>query len=114
MTWRLLFTLGLLVHGGIVAGQASGVPTSWMIGGSGRSIGGALTIAAAVLTIAAAVMLLLHGSTWRTLAVLGACLSLVFFVVFFQPLIIFGLALDVAIIVAIGYFAWPTKAMVGA
>jgi hypothetical protein len=51
---------------------------------------------------------------WRALAVTGAALSLLLFVLFFQPLIVFGMALDVAVIVALVWLAWPTKSMVGA
>jgi hypothetical protein len=39
--------------------------------------------------------------------------ALGFFVVYFQPLILFGLGLDVAVLVAVGWLAWPTADMVG-
>jgi hypothetical protein len=38
----------------------------------------------------------------------------VYFVVFFQPAILFGMALDVAVIVALAWRSWPTRSMVGA
>jgi hypothetical protein len=40
--------------------------------------------------------------------------ALLFFVVFFQPLILIGMALDVAVIVALVWLDWPTKSIVGA
>ena len=43
----------------------------------------------------------------------GAAVSLLYFVVFFQNLILFGMALDVAVIVALVWLEWPTKSMVG-
>jgi hypothetical protein len=55
-----------------------------------------------------------HAEWWRAFAVTGAALSLLFFVVFFQPVILFGLALDVAIIVALVWLKWPSESMVGA
>jgi uncharacterized membrane protein (UPF0136 family) len=114
MIWRWIWILGLFVHGGIVAAQASGVPKSWLIGDRGHSAGVVLTIVAGLVLLVAGAMLVAHGPMWRTLAVLGACLSLAFFVLFFQPLIILGMSVDIAIIISIGYFAWPTNTMVGA
>jgi hypothetical protein len=111
--WRFLIIAFLLGHGAIVAAQASGVPDSWLIG-ERKVLGLALTLAAGAASVIAGGGLWVQAEWWRALAVTGAALSLLFFVVFFQPLILFGMALDVAVIVALVWLDWPTKSMVGA
>ena len=111
--WRFLIIAFLFGHGAIVAAQASGVPGSWLIG-ERKALGVALTLAAGAVFIIAGGGLWAQAEWWRALAVTGAVLSLLFFVVFFQPLILFGLALDVAVIVALVWLKWPSESMVGA
>jgi hypothetical protein len=111
--WRWLIIAVLVGHGAIVAAQANGVPDSWLTGG-GKALGLPLTLLAGAVLIAAAAGLWAHADWWRTVAVAGALLSLLFFAAFFQPLIMFGMALDVAVIVALVWLHWPTKSMVGA
>ena len=111
--WRLLIIAVLVGHGGIVAAQANGVPDSWLTGG-GKALGLPLTLVAGAVFVLAGIGLWAHADWWRALAVAGALLSLLFFVVFFQPLILFGMTLDVAVIVALLLLHWPTKPMVGA
>jgi hypothetical protein len=103
----------LFGHGAIVAAQIIGVPDSWLIGEE-KALGFALTLAAGAAFVIAGGGLWAQAEWWRALAVTGAALSLLFFVVFFQPLILFGMALDVAVIVALVWLDWPTKSMVGA
>lgn len=111
--WRFLIIAFLFGHGAIVAAQATGVPDSWLIG-ERNLLGVTLTLAAGAAFVVAGGGLWAQAEWWRALAVTAAALSLLFFVVFFQPLILFGLALDVAIIVALVWLAWPTKSLVGA
>lgn len=111
--WRFLIIAFLFGHGAIVAAQASGVPDSWLTG-ERKVLGVVLTLAAGAVFVVAGGGLWAQAEWWRALAVTGAALSLVFFVVFFQPLILFGLALDVTVIVALVWLDWPTKSMVGA
>jgi hypothetical protein len=59
MSWRWSFALLLLVHGGIVAGQATGVPTSWLLGDH-HSLGLWLTLMADATLIAAGASLIAH------------------------------------------------------
>lgn len=73
-----------------------------------------LTLAAGAAFVIAGAGLWAHAEWWRALAVTGAAVSLLFFVVFFQPAILFGMALDIALIVALVWLKWPTKSMVGA
>jgi hypothetical protein len=82
--------------------------------GHREALGIALALAAGAAFIAAGARLWAQAKWWRAAAVTGASVSLLFFVVFFQPLILFGMALDVAVLVAVVWFEWPPKAMVGA
>ncbi len=50
---------------------------------------------------------------WRGLAVLSASLSLVLLVVFWHPWLIFGIALDLGMLVSILWAHWPTSSMIG-
>jgi hypothetical protein len=111
--WRFLIIAFLIGHRGIVAAQAIGVPDSWLIG-KRKALGLTLTLAAGAAFVIAAGGLWAQAEWWRALAVTAAALSLLFFVIFFQPLILFGMALDVAVIVALAWLSWPTKSMVGA
>ena len=111
--WRFVIIAFLFGHGAIVAAQATGVPDSWLFE-QRKALGVALTLAAGAAFVMAGAGLWGHAEWWRTLAVTGAALSLVFFVVFFQPVILFGMALDVAVIIALAWLEWPTKSMVGA
>lgn len=103
----------LLVHGAIVAGQAAGVPRSWIVGNHSTA-GTATTLIAGALLMLAAVLLAAHSPSWRPLAVAGAGISFAFFVVYFQPLILLGFGIDLAIVISVGRLAWPTTEMVGA
>ena len=111
--WRFLIIAFLFGHGAIVAAQVIGVPDSWLIG-ERKALGLALTLAGGAAFIIAGAGLWAQAEWWRALAVTSAALSLLFFLVFFQPLILFGMALDVAVIVALVWLDWPTKSMVGA
>src|SRR5690242_20697941 len=55
-----------------------------------RSARLALTLNAGPVLVTAEAVLIGHASAWRALALTGAALSLVFFLIFFQPLILSG------------------------
>ena len=111
--WRFVIIAFLFGHGAIVAAQATGVPDSWLVG-ERKALGLTLTLAAGAAFVIAGGGLWAQAEWWRALAVSGAALSLLFFIVYFQPVILFGMALDVAVIVALAWLSWPTKSMVGA
>jgi hypothetical protein len=111
--WRALFIAFLFLHGAIVAAQAIGVPDSWLFDGK-KAVGLVLTLAAGAAFLIAGAALWAEAEWWRPLALAAAAASLLYFVVFFQPVIVFGMALDVALIVALAWLSWPTKSMVGA
>jgi hypothetical protein len=109
--WRFLVIAFLFGHGAVGTAQVIGVPDSWLFEQK-KALGLALTLAAGAAFVIAGAGLWAHADWWRALAVTGAALSL--FVVFFQPVILFGMALDIAVIVALVWLEWPTKSMVGA
>lgn len=111
--WRVLFIGFLFVHAAIQAAQATGNGHSWLLGDR-KAIAVALTLGAAVLFLIAGIGLWGHAEWWRTLTVAGAALSLLFFVVYFNPFIVLGMALDIGLIVGIAWLAWPTTSMVEA
>jgi hypothetical protein len=111
--WRVLVIAFLFLHGAIVAAQMIGVPDSWLFG-ERKAVGFALTLAAGAAFVFSGAALWAEAEWWRPLAMTAAAASLVYFVVFFQPVILFGMALDVAVILALAWFSWPTKSMVGA
>ena len=111
--FRILVIAFLFGHGAIVAAQASGVPVSWLVHDR-KLLGLVLTLAAGAAFVMAGAGLWLQAPWWRALAVSGAGLSLLFFAVFFQPTIVFGIALDVAVIVALVWFKWRAASILGA
>jgi hypothetical protein len=82
--------------------------------GDRKVVGLSLTLAGGAAFVIAGGALWAEAEWWRPLAMTAAAASLVYFVVFFQPAILFGMALDVAVILALAWFSWPTKSMVGA
>jgi len=126
----------LILHGLIVAAQSAGSfgpgsgvknpswvdwwPTalgeSWALSKLGleRSavswLGGLLWLVSGLLLIAAGLGVLdvlIPHSAWRSLAVAGAGISLFMLFVYLHPLLIIGVLLDVAILVAILWADWP-------
>jgi hypothetical protein len=110
---RYILVVLLLGHGGIVAAQAGGVPHSWLVGDS-HGLGIMLALAAGAVFLLAAVELWMRAARWRALAVTAAAVSLCFFLVFFQPVILLGVAFDAAVIVALVWLRWPSPSTAGA
>jgi hypothetical protein len=82
---------------------------SWLLdalplGAPGVALGGGLWVAGGVMLIAAGAGVLglpgLHGA-WQTLALVGACLSLVALALYLHPYYALGIALNVAIAAAL-------------
>jgi hypothetical protein len=111
--WRLLFIVFLVLHGAIQAAQATGGGQSWLIGDR-KALAAVSTLAAGALFVVAGIGLWAHAGWWRPVTVAAAVISLMYFVVFFNPLILLGMAIDVGLIIAIVWLDWPTQSMVGA
>ena len=82
-----------------------------------RPLGTMLWIAASLLSVAAGLGVLgvpiLHEG-WPGLAVAGAVASLLRLLVYFDPMLILGVAIDLAVIVALLWAHWPSEEFVGA
>ena len=86
---------------------------SWLLGNQ-RALSVILALAAAALLLTAGVGLMAHGEWWRPIAVSGLAVSFVLMIVYFHPWFLLAEALNAALIVAIVWLDWPSKAMVGA
>lgn len=63
-----------------------------------KAVAGALAVACMVMLVISGIALLAGAALWEPTAVLGAAISLVLMVLFFHPWLVFGIAIDVAII----------------
>jgi hypothetical protein len=126
--WRLMLGLFLVAHG-LVHLAVWALPTggtdqpfdphrSWLLGGLGKGpdhwISTALAITAAAFFIAAGYGLVGQHQVWRLLAVVAAMVSLVLIATFFNPWLVVGLGLEVAILTALLWADWPGEDLVGA
>jgi hypothetical protein len=55
-----------------------------------------------------------EGGWWHPTAVVGPSVSTVLLLLYFTPLYLFILAINIALIVGIAFMDWPTKTTVGA
>jgi hypothetical protein len=89
-----LFSL-LGLQNSLPAYRMSGI--LWLIGG--------LILAAAGLGMFG---ILVPVVWWRSLAITGAAISLFMLLLYFHPLMIIGTASSIAVLMALGWFHWPT------
>jgi hypothetical protein len=82
--------------------------------GDRRLLAQALAFVAAGLLVLAGIALWAHGGWWRPTAVVGLALSTVLLLLYFNPWYLFILAVNLALMVGIGWLGWPSKATVGA
>jgi hypothetical protein len=85
---------------------------SWLLGNQ-RPLARMLAFAAAVL-IVAGIALLAWGEWWRPTAVAGLSVSPALLLLYFHAWYLFILAVNIALIVGIGWLDWPAKSTVGA
>lgn len=122
--WRFLFIAFLIAHGAIhVAMWATPRPKdksapfdashSWLLGGQ-RGLAVALALTAAALLIAAGVGLWVQAGWWRPVAVVGLAVSFGLMVLYLTRWFLPIQAVNAALIVAIAWLEWPSRAMVGA
>jgi hypothetical protein len=122
--WGILIGGLLILHGlinaAIWATPAAKDPDSpfdashsWLLGDA-RVLGVVLALAAAAALLGAGVGMLGHHGWWRPWAVAGAVLSLALVIVFFNPWFAGAAAINIGVIVALGWAHWPTADAVGA
>jgi hypothetical protein len=134
---RILIGLLLIVHGLISVFQAPGAfgrgtanPawTSWWPTPLGRSwllkivgwentatswLAASLWVVAGLCFLGAAFGLFANQEWWRTLAVIGALISLLVLAVYFHPFYVPVIVLNAGIAIALVWFRWPTSHLVG-
>jgi hypothetical protein len=99
MWWRLLIAVFLVLHGIVVSFLD---PESWLVD-DGRGLYIALgIIAAAALTIGA-ILLVARRRSWRVFLAAGAAVSLSQLLLFFEPGLFVGVAIDLAILAVVAW-----------
>lgn len=86
---------------------------SWLIGDQ-RALAKVLAFAAAVILVLAGVALWADAGWWRPTAIVGLSVSTALLVVYFSRWYLFILAVNIALIISIGWMDWPAKSTVGA
>ena len=86
---------------------------SWLLGDV-RGLAVALAATAGVLYVVAGVGLLAEETWWRPLTVASSGVSLGLMLLTFNPWLLGGIALDVALLVGPGWLDWPSATTLGA
>ncbi|HEY6738154.1 MAG TPA: hypothetical protein VI076_04840 [Actinopolymorphaceae bacterium] len=124
---RVLLGLFLIVHGWIHYGvwlsrqesMAFDPGRSWLLSRRGVSDGVQRNLAIAVAMLVgvvfaiAGIALLAGWGFWRPTTIIGAVVSLALVVTYFSPWLSLALVIDVAMIVALVWAAWPPVSQVG-
>ena len=125
--WHILLriTVGILLfihgmaHWQIITGWGSQSNVqSWLLpqmaASNLQSLGNFLWVATLLTFVLAAILLFFSVEWWRAVAVVASVLSLVVIVLFWQPNMVLGVAVDVGILVALLWAKWPTPVLLGA
>ena len=86
---------------------------SWLIGDQ-RALAKVLAFAAAAILVLAGVALWADAGWWRPTAIVGLGVSTALLLVYFSRWYLFIIAVNLALIISIGWMDWPAKATVGA
>jgi hypothetical protein len=120
--WRFLFISFLIAHGLVhlaiwLTPEREGAPfdvnRSWLLG-EVKPLAMLVAIVAAVLLVGAGVGLWAHAEWWRGVAVAGLAASFGLIVLTFNPWYAFIEAVNAGLVASLVWWAWPSKAMVGA
>jgi len=117
---RIVIGVLLIIHGiahySITTGWGSRQSAdSWALGGFGlgtatvASIGNVLMVLSLFTFVASGALLFFNQEWWRALAVAASVFSLLFITLFWQPNMVLGAVLDIAIIIAL---LWPNSPVV--
>lgn len=120
---RIVVGLLLIIHGfahyQITTGWGSKPAIeSWLLPTVGmatmQSLGTTLWVATLLAYVATGLVLFMGMEWWRSVAVVASVLSLLVIVLFWQPNMVIGAAIDVGILVALLWVRWPTPQLLGA
>ena len=124
MVWTIVVGLFLLAHGLLHVAIYAPPPAAdapfdprrtWLIAGPRRARPLLLTFAytaAAAFTVAGIGLFTQHD-WWRPAAIVGAAVSLLLLMLFFNPWVTFGVAINVAIIFVLLQTDWPSAGTLG-
>lgn len=117
----LLFVIHGVAHLTLPTGwDTSASENSWLLGSLGLStsaihtLGIVLSIIVLIIFLASGVALFAHLSWWRVLAVSGSIISLVMILLFWRSNMVFGVVINVGVIIALLVAHWPSKELLGA
>jgi len=121
--WRFVFIAFLILHGALHAAiwatpkqEGRDIPFdashSWLLGGQ-RALAVAMALAVAGLLVASGAGLWAHAEWWRPVAVTGLTGSFILMVLYFTPWFLLIQAVNLALVAALVWGAWPTKSMLG-
>jgi signal transduction histidine kinase len=120
---RITVGMLLIIHGfahyHIATGwDARTTAESWLFAGvepnSLLSLGNTLSTIALLAFVFTGFIVFFGMEWWRAVAVVAAIASLIVIVLFWQPNMVLGIAVDVAILAAVLWMHWPTPEMIGA
>lgn len=93
---------------------------SWLLDSIGvsaptaKTLGATLAILTGIGFVAAGISLFADFDLWRSIAVISAMLSLPLMLLYFNPWLIGGTAIELAILYMLLYASWPAESVVGA
>ena len=85
--------------------------TSWLAGALGQSsmrlVGLVLWIITLLVFMTAGIVTFTNQPAWRTISVIGSALSLLIMFLFWDSKMIYGVAINIAVLVALIFLKWP-------
>jgi hypothetical protein len=127
--WSILLSIVigflLIIHGIAHMTLPTGWDTSasensWLLGNLGLNASAihtfsmVLSIIVLLIFLASGVALFAHLSWWRVLAVSASIISLVMILLFWRSNMVFGVVINVGVIIALFVAHWPSKELLGA
>jgi hypothetical protein len=87
--------------------------SSWLLSSS-AGLGDALWVMALLTFLAAGIGAAFHLGWWRPMAVLGAAVSLVVMVLYWDSRLWMGAAVDIGVLAGLLWLGWPSTELMGA
>lgn len=78
-----------------------------------QSLGTFLWVVTLLAFVATGILLFASMEWWRTLAVVSSLLSLLVIGIFWQPAMVLGAAVDIAVLLALLWIRWPSPQLLG-
>jgi hypothetical protein len=112
--WKVVLIVLLIAHGVVhIADVATEKNKSWLFGDA-RALAWVMAALAAGFLVASGAGLWTNAGWWRSAAVLGMALSVLWMSTFFELSYLPIVALNIALIIGIAALSWPSVDTVGA